>query len=400
LEKPKLWTKDFVIITFLNLITFLNFYLLIVIISGYAISRFDSSPGEAGFSASIFVIGTIIIRLFAGKWIVRIGHKKTLSAGIILCLLMSLIYLVVNSIYLLNAVRFLHGVAFGIATTATGTIVASIIPKGRSGEGIAYFGMSITLATAIGPFLGMFLNQLGGYNMVFIANTMATAVGVVFLRLLSFSVIELTKGQLQEVSGFKFNNFFEPKVIPISNVIMIIYICYGSIVSFLAVYAQEINLSDAASFFFIIYAAVILISRPFIGRLFDSLGENLIMYSSIIIYIIGMALFSNAHHGFTLLLSGALLGIGIGAIQSSTQAISVKITPMHRMGLANSTYLLFLDLGMGIGPILTGLVIPFTNYRGVYTGAAIVGAACLLLYYLVHGRTVLYSSAGNISERC
>jgi MFS family permease len=113
-----------------------------------------------------------------------------------------------------------------------------------------------------------------------------------------------------------------------------------------------------------------------------------------------MALFSNAHHGFTLLLSGALLGIGIGAIQSSTQAISVKITPMHRMGLANSTYLLFLDLGMGIGPILTGLVIPFTNYRGVYTGAAIVGAACLLLYYLVHGRTVLYSSAGNISERC
>lgn len=217
MEKPKLWTKDFVIITFLNLITFLNFYLLIVIISGYAISRFDSSPGEAGFSASIFVIGTIIIRLFAGKWIVRIGHKKTLSAGIILCLLMSLIYLVVNSIYLLNAVRFLHGVAFGIATTATGTIVASIIPKGRSGEGIAYFGMSITLATAIGPFLGMFLNQLGGYNMVFIANAMATAVGVVFLRLLSFSVIELTKGQLQEVSGFKFNQFlliFLHKLLP------------------------------------------------------------------------------------------------------------------------------------------------------------------------------------------
>ena len=137
-----------------------------MIISGYAISRFDSSPGEAGFSASIFVIGTIIIRLFAGKWIVRIGHKKTLSAGIILCLLMSLIYLVVNSIYLLNAVRFLHGVAFGIATTATGTIVASIIPKGRSGEGIAYLNdITWQLLSVI---FGMFLNQRWLYG--FIAN--------------------------------------------------------------------------------------------------------------------------------------------------------------------------------------------------------------------------------------
>ncbi|MDD4767770.1 MAG: MFS transporter [Desulfotomaculaceae bacterium] len=393
MEKPKLWTKDFVIITFLNLIAFLNFYLLIVIISGYAMSRFDSSPGEAGFAVSIFVIGTIIIRLFAGKWIVRIGHKKTLYAGIVLCLLMSLLYLVVNNIYLMYAVRFVHGVAFGIATTATGTIVASIIPKARSGEGIAYFGLSVTLAIALGPFLGMSLSQLGGYNMVFIANISAMAVGIVLLQLLSFSAIEFNKGQLQEVSGFKFSNFIEPRVMSISTVLMIIFICYGSVVSSLAEYAQEVNLVDAASFFFVIYSVVILISRPFVGRLFDSVGENLIMYSSIIIYIIGMSLFSNTHHGFTLLLSGALLGISIGAIQSSTQAISVKITPMHRMGLANSTYFLALDLGMGFGPILTGLIIPFTDYRSMYTGAAIVGAACLLLYYLVHGRTV-YSSAG------
>jgi len=44
------------------------------------------------------------------------------------------------------------------------------------------------------------------------------------------------------------------------------------------------------------------------------------------------------------------------------------------------------DIGMGIGPLVAGLVIPFTDYRGMYMGMAIVGAVCLLLYYLLHGR--------------
>lgn len=387
MEKSKLWTKDFVIISFVNFLAALNFYLLMIVISEYAMSKFDSSPSEAGLSAGIFIIGGLIARLFSGKWIVRIGHKKTLYAGVILNLVMSLLYFGVNSVILLLAVRFLHGMAFGITTTATGTIVANIIPKGRSGEGIGYYGLSQTLATAIGPFLGMFLSRHGSFSMIFAACAIASAISIVISPFLSLYKIELTEEQLEEIKGFKFDNFFESKVIPISTVCMLIYFCYSSVVSFLAVYSQEIHLVDAASFFFIVYAAVILISRPVIGRLFDLKGENLIMYLTILIFTMGMILFSQTHHGYTLLLAGALIGFGVGAIQSSTQAISVKITPLHRMGLANSTCFMFLDIGMGIGPLLAGLVIPFTDYRGMYMGMAIVGAVCLLLYYFLHGRT-------------
>lgn len=103
-----------------------------------------------------------------------------------------------------------------------------------------------------------------------------------------------------------------------------------------------------------------------------------------------MILFSQAHQSYTLLLVGALIGLGFGAIQSSTQAISVKITPQHRMGLANSTYFAFSDIGMGIGPLMIGLVISFTDYRGMYMVMAIVGAICLLWYYLLHGKKAMH----------
>ncbi len=69
MNKPKLWTKDFLIISFLHFFITLNFYMLMVVISVFAIDNFHSSPSEAGLSASIFVIGTLIARLFSGKWI-------------------------------------------------------------------------------------------------------------------------------------------------------------------------------------------------------------------------------------------------------------------------------------------------------------------------------------------
>jgi MFS family permease len=387
LPKSKLWTKDFVLIFIENLLAALNFYLLMIIVSGYAMNTFDSSPGEAGFSASIFIIGGLFARLFIGKWIGWIGHKKTLYAGVFLSLFMTLLYFGVNNIVILLAVRFLHGMAFGITTTATATIVANIIPAERKGEGIAYFGLSQILATAVGPFLGMFLSQHGSFSMIFAACTIASATGLLVLPFLSsLHEMELTKEQLTIMKGFKFNNFFESKVVPISIVCMFIFMCYSSVVSFLEVYSQEIRLMSAASFFFLVYAVIIFISRPVIGRLFDLKGENSIMYPAILIFTTGMVLFSQAHHGYMLLLSAALIGLGFGAIQSSTQAISVKITPQHRMGLANSTYFAFSDIGMGTGPLLVGLLVPFTGYRGMYTVVAVIGAICLLLYYLLHGK--------------
>lgn len=383
--KPKLWTKDFLIVTFTNFFVALNYYLLIVIITGYAMDSFGSSPSEAGLASSIFIIGALVARLFSGSWIERIGRRRMLVTGTILGLTLMLFYFAVNNVWFLFVIRFLHGVAYGIASTAAGTIVANIIPKDRRGEGIGYYMLSMTIAAAIGPFLGMLIIQHGSFSLVFIACTISALLSIANAFLLSVPEIKLTKKQIEEMKGFKWSNFFESKAIPISIVCGIIYFCYSSILSFLTVYAKEIHLVDAASFFFIVYAVAILVSRPFTGRLFDSKGENITMYPAFLTFMIGMILLSQAHRGFTLLLAGAFLGFGLGVVQSCGQAITVKVTPQHRLGLANSTFFIFADVGIGIGPFILGLFIPFTGYRGVYMGMAIIAFACVFLYYLLHG---------------
>ncbi len=386
MNKPKLWTKDFLIVVLVHFFIALNFYLLMVIVSVFAMDSFQSSPSEAGLAASIFVIGTSIARLFSGRWIERTGRKRMLYSGLILSLAMTLSYFGINGIVTLLVVRLLHGVAFGMAHTATGTIVANIIPQERTGEGIGYYMLAATLATAIGPFLGMFISQYGNFAMVFIACAISAALALACAMFLSVREIALTEEQLETIGGFNLKSFFEPKVIPISIVCGVIYLCYSSVLAFLAVYSREIHLVEAASFFFIMYAISVLLSRPYIGRLVDSAGENSTMYPSIIIFTAGMVVLAQAHHGYVLLVAGILIGVGSGAVQSISQAVSVKVTPPHRMGLATSTFWIFNDVGIGVGPFILGLLIPLTGYRGLYMCMGIVAFACTFLYYILHGK--------------
>lgn len=369
----------------------MNYYLLMIIVSEYAMNEFGASSSQAGFAASIFVIGALIARLFAGKWIARIGYKKMLCVGVIASIVITLAYFWVNGIVLLLVIRFLHGAAFGITSTSSATIVADIVPVDRRGEGIGYYSLSQTLATAIGPFLGMFLSQHGSYGMIFVACTITSAISVAITPFLSLRKTELTEEQIKGMHGFKPSNFIERKAVPISIIALLIYVCYSSVVSFLTVYSKEIHLVDAASFFFIVYAVVVLASRPAVGRTFDRRGENVIMYPAILIFAIGMFLFSQSYYGIVLLLAAAFIGLGLGAIQSSTQTIAVKVTPYHRMGLANSTYFMLADVGMGLGPLLVGFLIPFSGYRGMYTVVTIVALACIFLYYLVDRSQSLYT---------
>jgi MFS family permease len=387
MNKPGLWTKDFIAVSMVSLFLSLSFYLLLVIMSVYAMDTFHSSPSAAGLAASIFLIGGIIARLLLGRWIERIGRRKMLFLSLILNLVMMVLYLVANGYVFLLFVRFFHGAAFGIAIPVSVSIVANIIPDERRGEGMAYYlSLSGALGAAIGPFLGMFLMQHGNYSVIFGVCTIFAVLALLITFVLSVPEIKLTQEQLKETKEFKFGRFFAIKAIPISIVGAVIYFCYSSVMTFLSAYSREINLIEIASFFFVVSSIAIILSRPFVGRLFDLKGENIVMYPAILIFMVGLFLLSRTNNGYTLLLAGVLVGIGLGNINSSGNTIAVKAVLPHQTGLAASTFITSMDIGLGIGPFILGLFVPFTGYKGVYLGVAIVMLACVFLYYLLHGK--------------
>ena len=390
MDKPKLWTKNFLIVSTANFFLYFTFYLLMVTITIFATEKFHASPSEAGLASGIFVIGLLISRIFSGRYIDQIGWKKTLYIGFILFLITTCLYVLVNSMGFLLIIRFLNGAAMGIASTATGTIVAKIIPNERRGEGTGYYALSLTVAASIGPFLGMFITQHATFYMNFIVCIVFLAFSFIAVFFIKIPKLEFTKEQLKKKKGLSLHNFFEVKAIPISIIACIIALGYSSILTFITTYAKEINLVYVSSFFFIVYAVFVLVSRPFTGRWFDEKGENFVMYPAILLFAMALFLLSQTHNGFSLLLAGALLGLGYGTASSSVQAIAVKVSPKHRIGLATSTNFIFQDLGVGIGPFILGYFVPLIGYRGLYMMMTVVLLVCLFLYYLLHGRKAMY----------
>lgn len=156
--------------------------------------------------------------------------------------------------------------------------------------------------------------------------------------------------------------------------------------SFLHFYAEEIQLIDAAQFFFLVYAIVIIGSRPFTGKLFDKRGANIIVYPCLLLFTIGMFIFSQATQSWMLLASAALIGIGFGNFNTIAQSVAVKVTPAHRYGLATSTFYIMYDIGLGIGPYILGKFVPDYGYRHIFTAMSVVAALCIPIYVALYGR--------------
>jgi MFS family permease len=387
INEKKLWTKDFVTIAVINAIVFLTHFLLIVTIAPYAVDEFHASTDIAGLVAGIFIIGALIGRLGTGRVIEGIGSKRVLIFSTMFFIVTSALYFAAVSLSLLIIIRLLHGVAFGAASTAAGTIVAQIIPVSRRGEGIGFYSIGAILAVAVGPFIGIFLIHHADFRMIFVLTSLLAAASFALSFAVNKPVYEKPAPESDAADGrFRLSDFLEFKAIPISLIILIIGFSYSGLLTLISLYTKEIHLERAASFYFLVYSITVLITRPLSGRLMDIRGANFVVYPSLLLYAVGMLIFSQATAGIALLAAAVFLAMGYGNFISSAQAISIRGVPPHRMGLAIATFFIFLDLGFGIGPYLLGALVGFTGYRALYVIMTFVILASIPLYYVLLGR--------------
>ncbi len=434
MAREKLWTKDFVLGAGVNFAIMANYYSLMVVVADYAMKQYGASAAVAGLAASIFIIGALVSRVVVGYIMDRVGRKRLLLIVSTLEVVFSAAYFLGLNIGVLFVLRFCHGFCYGAGSTTVGTVVTSIVPNSRKGEGIGYYMLSVTVGAAIGPFLGMFLTQVAGYELLFGAATFIAVGNLVSVILLKVpeqkpqvkkakaanveakQSAEAAVGEAANSSAspaastaavaapataaatgkgtaaakpaapkhrFSLKDFLEFTIFPLSATCAVLYFCYSSLLTFLTPFSAEAGLETASSFFFVVYAIATFATRPFTGKLFDSKGDKYVMIPAFVAFIIGMAILSSVHTPVAMLVSAALLGFGVGTIQSSALALCVRMTPDSRIALANSTFYMFLDLGVGVGPLLLGMAEPVLGYRGLFISMAFVAALALIAYLFV-----------------
>lgn len=385
MEKARLWTAGFVLDTLINLGIYIIYYMLMVVIAVEAM-RMGASVAEAGLATGIYIIGVLLARLLAGRYIELVGRKSMLYKGIGFYLLTTLLYFSFDSMTNLYLVRLLNGIGYGVAATATGTIIAGVIPKERRGEGVNYFALSLSLAAGVGPLLGMLLQEY--FSFVYIVDfcvliLLACLLAAVFLDV---EEIKLTEEKLAELKKFRVDNFVEPRVFAISLVAFFMGICYSGVLSFLGAYTAELGLTETGPLFFVVYAIVITVIRPFAGVMFDRKGEDFVMYPCYVALCIGLLLLSMAMGSVLMILASIFIGLGYGTFMSNGQAICVKLTPPYRSGIAVSTYFIMLDVGLGFGPYFLGEFKEAVGFSGIYAATAAAALACAGVYYWAYAR--------------
>ncbi|WP_172135857.1 MFS transporter [Adlercreutzia sp. ZJ473] len=404
-EQPgaaRLWTRDFIVGTLVNFVLMVNYYMLMVVMTTYAMDAYAAPASLAAFCASIFIIGTLVARFASGPIVERLGRKRVLIAGACFEILFSCLYLSGAALPVLFAIRLLHGVAYGMCSTAITTVVTSMVPRERKGEGVGYYMLSVTLGSAVGPSIGIFVSTSYDFRLLFAlaaATAAAALLGALTLRVPKEGA-KGAKGAEPAASDARSgarsagagggrgatalaSRVLELPVLPISLVCGLVFFGYSSLLTFLTPYAASLGLVQAASFFFVVYALIMFVTRPFTGRTFDRRGARCVMVPAFLSFALGMVVLGLAHAGWMILLAALFLGFGVGTVQSSGLAMAVRATPDARLSLANSTFYICLDVGVGVGPVILGMLAPAVGYESLFLIMAAVALVALGLFFLV-----------------
>lgn len=387
-----IFTRNFVIVALINFFVMTAYYLLFVISSPYAAEKFNASPSIAGLVAGLILIGCLTGRFFTGRIIAKTGFRVVLFASIILYTGSLGLYLLVDNLPFLMAVRFLNGIGVGCIGTVTSTLVVLIVPPQLHGQGINYFSLSSILALAFGPFFGLLLLQYVTFTEIFL---LCASLGVVCFAL----AVLLTVPPMEEDStgedsaeaaapdsAFCLRSYIEYAAVPICTVVLVTCAGYGGVQAFMAFYAAEAGLDGIASTFFLVYAATAFCLRPIAGKMLDKRTPNAVIYPALILAALGFLLLGTMPSATGLMLAGFLLGAGISNLQTASQTVAVRLVTKRRFGPATSTYFIFLDLGVGIGPYFLGFIVPYAGFKGVYLACVGLMLISIPLYSLVHGR--------------
>lgn len=378
--KEKLWTKDFWAITIISFIIFFVFYVQLTLLPIYIADNLHATADKAGLLVTCFLIAAIIIRPFAGQWVGKYSNKTVLMLSSLAFLVVTALYPLCHSIEALLFIRVLHGITFGVITTVKGTISARLIPASRRGEGISFFSLAMGLAMVVGPWIGLNMARHSAYIEAFWLCTGVSIVSIVLALIVAVPpVIRHADGSKPKLG---FAAMFDRAAMPFALVTFFMTFAYAGVSAFLALYARELDLMAAASNFLLCYAIFLMICRAFTGNICDKKGPKYVVYPCLLAFTVGLVVLGYTHGSITMVLSGALIGIGYGSVTPIFQTQIISSVEPHKIGVANSLFFNAMDAGLALGAFVMGLMVDGVGYRSIYLMGAVLVVLAGALYIL------------------
>lgn len=377
-EDISLWTKDFILITIVNLFLFLSFQMIVASLPLH-VENIGGNENVIGWMTGLATIAAFLIRPFAGIALDKLGRRIVFIIGHITLIVTTYLLGVFNYVWFIIIIRFMNGLGWGIGSTTTMTVASDTIPLNRFGEGIGLFNLSNGLGMALGPLVGItILNASRFYNVV-VFGAFLGILALILSQFISYKKVERPK----ESEGGKreFLPFVKESLGP-SLLIGIITITYGAIIAFIPLYGLEEGVKNIG-IYFTVYALFLMFTRPMVGKMIDRKGFDTFIYSGLILLILSMFVLSISTNLILFLISAVLYGIGFGFLESSLLTMAVTYAPEEKTGAANATFFACFDGGIGLGSIVAGMLATYLGYGRMYLVLIIPLFLALVLYKVI-----------------
>jgi MFS family permease len=369
-EKFHLLSKDFLFSCAANFLYFGSFYLLLPALPQY-VAGLGGSAGQIGLVMGALTLASVVVRPYFGKLADIHGLKKFMLLGAGFFSLLFLGYGHIQAIVPLYFLRVAHGFAHASFLVASASYIADLAPADRRGEVIGIYGTSNVVAMAMFPAIGLaIVRDYGGFPVLFTISVLTA--GTAFLLVLF--VREVKPGE-HRTDRMSLADIARQRVVLVSSLALFSgATVYGTILTFLPVYAPERGIANFG-LFFSVYAVSTLASRVLVGKLSDRIGRRRVILPCMALAAGAIFLLPLLHSLWLLAVIGVCFGLGFGAFMPTLNALVVDETPSQHRGSVLGFFTSFMDIGITTGAVVLGLVGEHWGYATMFAigGFVVIG---------------------------
>jgi MFS family permease len=370
----KILSREFILCFFAQFAFTSVFHILVPTIPIY-LSRSGSTEVEIGILIGALGISSLVLRPIIGKKLLKIREKKFMLAGAILFAITSIAYIFAPPFWPFLFVRVFQGIGSAFFFTASIVFITNVTPGAYRGQSLGYFFLSFNISMALAPLIGMFLINQFSFDVLF---SVCTALSLCSLWIASrLSQKELNPvGDLTTETG---SSFGFKTLSPILLYFMV-HMIWGALIAFFPLHALNHGVTNPG-LFFTAYASVMISGRVFGGRIFDIHRREKVILPCIIAFILAMTLLAFSESLEMFILVAVIAATGHAFLVPSLFAYVLDLVGSSR-GPAIGWLTAMGDLGIGLGPMIMGVILRLTSFPTMFLSLALTGLLGFVYFYL------------------
>ena len=235
------------------------------------------------------------------------------------------------------------------------------------GEALSLNSLALFIGIAVGPLLGQGLLRLGGFR----AGWLGAAALAGVAAILATRVPETRPARdLEEATPLFHRAALGPGVVLLVGVAVM-----TGFLAFAVLHARQVGL-EAWSLAPLVFGATVVLCRVVFRALPDRVRPLPLAGTSLLMLAAGLLLVAGVSTPLALLLGTAMAAVGVAFLTPAVfAAVFSRINPAQR-GSAAASLSIFIDLGMGVGPMAVGLLAASSGTSvafAVAAGVSLVG---------------------------